>query len=102
MADINLSSTFFAKCLPRALPWLLCVISFDDLLSDCFVLCVISYEMTPRIKKLKTTSTDSNYNIDDLNSEDSTDDESQPRKKIPLWAQGQFIVLVLQYLCVLS
>lgn len=54
--------------------------------------------MTPRIKKVKTTSTDSNYNIDDLNSEDSTDDESQPRKKIPLWAQGQLIVLIL-YLC---
>lgn len=41
----------------------------------------------PRPKKV-APSTETNYNIDDLNSEDETDDEDNPRKKIPKWAEG--------------
>jgi len=33
-------------------------------------------------------STYTSYSIDDLNSDDSTDDESEPCKRIPSWAQG--------------
>jgi len=44
--------------------------------------------MTPT-EKIRKPATEENYDITDLHSEDSTDDESKPRKKIPLWAQGQ-------------
>ena len=30
-----------------------------------------------------------NYNISDLCSDDSTDDELEPKKKLPTWADGQ-------------
>ena len=30
-----------------------------------------------------------NYNIGDLKSDDDTDDEDDPRKKIPSWANGE-------------
>ena len=43
--------------------------------------------MTPKRPK-RINSTEENYNIDDINSEDSTDDEEQPRKRIPKWAEG--------------
>lgn len=33
-------------------------------------------------------STYTSYSIDDLNSDDSTDDESEPVKRVPSWAQG--------------
>jgi len=49
---------------------------------------VCSYDMTPVNKKKFAASTAENYNIDDLNSEDSTDDDDKPRKTIPQWAQG--------------
>lgn len=54
-----------------------------------------SYEMTPCVKKPKVSSNNSNYNIDDLNSDDSTDDETRPRKKIPYWAQGKDLKISL-------
>ncbi|XP_076323731.1 uncharacterized protein LOC143232332 [Tachypleus tridentatus] len=50
---------------------------------------VNSYEMTPQrpaqSEKLKNPD---NYNIDDLKSDDETDDEADPKKQIPQWAQG--------------
>ena len=47
-----------------------------------------SYEITPKRVHMKSDS--NNYNIDDLNSEDSTDEDDRPRKPIPLWASGMF------------
>lgn len=46
--------------------------------------------MTPTRKPVRKTqkSDANNYNINDLHSDDSTDDEDAPRKKMPSWAQG--------------
>ena len=45
-----------------------------------------SYPMTP-LRQLEPSTAD-NYNIDDLRSDDETDDECDPRKHIPDWAMG--------------
>ncbi|XP_012943494.1 inner centromere protein A isoform X2 [Aplysia californica] len=48
-----------------------------------------SYDMTPVKKKVyKPSPNPDNYDIDDKGSDDSTDDDDAPKKKIPEWALG--------------
>merc|ERR1719509_677052 len=51
-----------------------------------------SYEMTPHHLELspQPLENEDNYNIDDICSEDGTDDEEAPRKEIAKWADGIF------------
>ena len=58
---------------------------YDALTLFCF--CCFSYDMTPVRKVYKQASPD-NYDISDIRSDDSTDDDDAPRKKIPAWASG--------------
>ncbi|NWS73633.1 INCE protein, partial [Crotophaga sulcirostris] len=59
-----------------------------------------SYQMTPQGPKEPKVPTENpnNYGMD-LNSDDSTDDESQPRKPVPAWATGNLLsqAVVRQY-----
>ncbi|NXF72239.1 INCE protein, partial [Sclerurus mexicanus] len=59
-----------------------------------------SYQMTPQSRKdLKPPVTSPNDYGMDLNSDDSTDDESQPRKPVPAWATGNLLsqAVIRQY-----
>ena len=49
------------------------------------------YPITP-VRQKKKASVE-NYDIGDLRSDDSTDDDEAPRKKIPSWAQGVYTVM---------
>jgi len=46
--------------------------------------------MTPTRVKIVKPSTADNYDISDLHSDDDTDNEDEPRKRIPAWALGRF------------
>ena len=52
---------------------------------------VSSYDITPARHELppEELHDPNNYNIGDLKSDDDTDDEDDPRKKIPSWANGE-------------
>lgn len=60
-----------------------------------------SYDITPARHELPPEDLvdPNNYNIGDLKSDDDTDDEDDPRKKIPSWANGEYITWIsdLQY-----
>lgn len=60
---------------------------------------VSSYDMTPHVPKQFEPSTEENYNINDISSEDETDDEERPRKTVPKWAKGALLrsALIQQY-----
>lgn len=47
-----------------------------------------SYDITA--DKIPLPSTETNYNVDDLSSNDETDDESRPRKTVPNWAKSKY------------
>ena len=51
-----------------------------------------SYDITPARHELppEPLVDQENYNINDIKSDDDTDDEDNPRKVIPKWASGKF------------
>ncbi|TKR95683.1 hypothetical protein L596_009815 [Steinernema carpocapsae] len=49
-----------------------------------------SYDLTP--DKVYKPSSETNYNIEDLSSADETDDEENPRKTVPSWAEKERIM----------
>lgn len=51
-----------------------------------------SYEITParEDRKPMKPKTETDYGIDDANSDDSSEDEGRPKKKVPEWAQREF------------
>lgn len=56
----------------------------------------LSYHITPvRVKKpVNKVYNPDNYDIDDMRSDDSTDDESKPKKVIPSWARSKSLTAV--------
>ena len=52
---------------------------------------VTSYDITPARHELPPEELvdEDNYDIGDLRSDEDTDDEDNPRKQIPKWAQGK-------------
>ncbi|XP_042223259.1 inner centromere protein A-like isoform X2 [Homarus americanus] len=52
-----------------------------------------SYDITPNSKKYKKNI--NNYDINDIESDDSTDEDSAPKRKIPPWAMSKFKIWIL-------
>lgn len=52
---------------------------------------VDSYEMTP-LQPKRVSSSLNNYDINDIQSDDSTDDDASPKKKIPQWAMSEYLL----------
>lgn len=48
-----------------------------------------SYEMTPAKKYFPNKISLESYDISDLRSDDSTDEDDAPKKKVPTWALGR-------------
>lgn len=46
-------------------------------------------------KIISKSKNSDNYDIEDHGSDDSTDDDQAPKKKIPKWAMGEYFFLVL-------
>ena len=56
-----------------------------------------NYEITPhRSDKVVIPSTFENYNIDDISSGDETDDDDNPKKKVPAWANKHTLIKKLK------
>ena len=65
---------------------------FSSMIGVCFFFS-FSYDLTPVRKEYTQNSNADNYNIDDIKSDDSTDEEDAPRKPIPDWAEGESIAV---------
>jgi len=62
---------------------------------------VSSYDMTPARHELppEPSQDEENYGLDDLNSDEDTDDEDCPRKVVPKWAEGSQLRTALLKQC---
>jgi len=62
---------------------------------------VSSYDMTPARHELppEPSKDEDNYGLDDLKSDEDTDDEDCPRKQVPKWAEGTHLRTALLKQC---
>ena len=56
-----------------------------------------SYDMTPAKKYYPTKISLESYDISDLRSDDSTDEDEAPKKKVPTWALGMINILYIEH-----
>lgn len=55
-----------------------------------------SYDITlnPEDRSPLPAKSETDYGLDDVHSDDSSDDESKPKKVVPPWAQGTFEIVI--------
>ena len=53
--------------------------------------------MTPDKKYYTTKISLESYDISDLRSDDSTDEDEAPKKKVPTWALGMINILYIEH-----